>query len=693
MIKPFTIPSEKSDTEGYIKPFTIPSEKPNAEGYIKPFTVGCDHVQTKEQESQVDNDEKQIKTEKEDYKEVKPIPVQGQMIRPLDYIPEDVAKMANQMSMGDRKLSRILAEGIYQYVAEGGDIQQLGSRVKENKKPEGFNFQLELMKRIYRIYDSSNGEICDRFYGIKITVYKANGKSIDFEPEIESDKVKDYGWLKKETDSLAKLPRTKDDKEVLDNMIQECIESEYAKPEWIYNRAGWRNITGRGWRYVFHEGIVGNQGTQIHTGGGFYTLMLQGDKIGTREVFRAAMMAGDICKNERTSKNLLLFMHMGLLTTLFQLAGHDIDFSFMIVGPTNCRKTSLVTAIAKVFDRDRLKADAEFATATSAGIEQTLGMYKDATVIIDDYKAGANLTQQREMNRKLDELIRFYGDRVEKKRMLIFTHNGERIYFPIGGNCVITGEFAPEAIESSMTRLFLTEVNINDVDNIQLRRYQEERWIIPTHVYDFLQWVTGRFETCVQYIAENYSGYRDRKHYSVGRFSNMYAAFMITADLISMYALERGFWNSEDQGRFLQAVQTGLEIELDIMEERFRQRDKATQVLRVFKEALDSNQITPVQLNRDSCGRGEELYEDSRCYYVTTRFLRMVIKQYGTAYSDTQRIINNEDLIAVLDRKEALEVVEKDGKRIRSRKLPIQRGNTKRYLYLKKESLEHLDEE
>ena len=676
-----------------IKPFTVHIEKSNTEDFIKPFTVGGDHVQVKEQEPQTGNNEKQTKTEKKELKEVKPIPVQVQMVRPLDYIPEDVAKIAEQISMGDRKLSRILAEGMHQYMAEGGDMQQLIRRAKENKKPEGFNFQLELKKMISRIFDSSEGEIRDSYYGIEITVYKANGKAKSFYTEIESDKVKEYGWLKRATHSLAMLPRTKDDKETLDNMIQECIESEDAKPEWIYNRAGWRNITGSGWRYIFRDGMVGNQGSQIHTGSGFYTLTLRSDKIGDQEVFQAAMMAADICENKRTSMNLLLFMHMGLLTTLFQQAGYDIDFSFMIVGPTNCRKTSLVTAIAKVFDRDRLKADAEFATATSAGIEQTLGLYKDATVIIDDYKAGANLTQQREMNRKLDELIRFYGDRVEKKRMLIFTHNGERIYFPIGGNCVITGEFAPEAIESSMTRLFLTEVNKNDVDNIKLRRYQEERWIIPTHAYDFVQWVTGRFETCVQYISENYSSYRDQKHYSVGRFSNMYAAFMITADLISMYALERGFWNSEDQGRFFQAVQTGLEIELDIMEERFRQRDKATQVLRVCKEALDSKQITPVQLNRDSCGRGEELYEDSRCYYVTTRFLRMVIKQYGTAYSDTQRIINNEDLIAVLDRKEALEVVEKDGKRIRSRKLPIQRGNTKRYLYLKKESLEHLDEE
>lgn len=357
------------------------------------------------------------------------------------------------------------------------------------------------------------------------------------------------------------------------------------------------------------------------------------------------------------------------------------------------QKDQPVTAIAKIFDRSKLKADAEFATATSAGIEQTLGLYKDATVIIDDYKAGANLTQQREMNRKLDELIRFYGDRIEKKRMLAFVHNSERIYFPIGGNCVITGEFAPEAIESSMTRIFLTEVNKDDVDNEKLRRYQEERWIIPTHVYDFLQWVTERFEACVQYISEKYSAYRDQKHYIVGRFNNMYAAFMLTADLVGMYALECGFWNREDQRGVLQDVQTGLEIELDIMEERFRQRDKATQVLRVFKEALERNQITPVQLNRDSCMRGEELYEDARCYYVTTKYLRLIVKQYGAAYSDTQRVINNEDLIAVLDRKEALDVIEKDGKRIRSRKLPIQRGNTKRYLYLIKEILGHLEEE
>lgn len=673
-----------------MKPFTVNIEKPVVEDFVKPFTIDCDYVQTKEQELQTGNAEKQTK---EEARGIMPVSPQVQMLRPFNYVSADVAKIAEAMSADDRKLSMYLAEAVNKYVAEGGDVQQLIRRAKENKKTQGFNFVMELKKMISYIFDSSEGEIREVYYGIEINVYKANGKTKSFYTEIESDKVKDYGWMKKATHSLAMLPRTKDDREILDNMIQECIESEYAKFEWIYNRAGWRNIAGKGWRYVFQDGIVGEQGSSVHTGATFYTMEVRKDKLRSPEVFHKVMESGNVCQNGRTSRNLLLFMHTGLLTTLFQLAGHEIDFSFMIVGPTNCRKTSLVTAIAKVFDRDRLKADAEFATATSAGIEQTLGLYKDATVIIDDYKAGANLTQQREMNRKLDELIRFYGDRVEKKRMLAFMHNSEKIFFPIGGNCVITGEFAPEAIESSMTRLFLTEVNKNDVDNKKLGRYQGERWLIPTHAYDFLQWVTGRFDICVQYIADRYSGYRDAKNYVVGRFNNMYATFMVTADLVSSYALERGFWNREEQRGFLQTVQSGLEIELDIMEERFRQRDKATQVLRVFKEALESNLVSPVQLNRDSCGRGEELYEDDKCYYVTTKYLRTIVKQYGASYSDTQRVINNEDLIAVLDRKEALEVIEKDGKRIRSRKLPIQRGNTKRYLYVKKEILEHLEEE
>ena len=676
--------------EKRVKPFVINLEKP--------FVIDREYVKRKEKQDREQKGELIPSNRIEEKEEASETMLKASslkpLIRPFEIIPPEQVKIAHTMALDDKELERYLAGAINQYVAAGGNMKELLKVEPNTSKEVGtFNYELELKKRVFRFFEAVEGEIRELSYGIAVTIFQANGKRVPFYAEIESDKIKEASWLKRATHSLARLPKDKEEREMFENVIQQCIESEGDGEELIYQRAGWYNIPGKGWRYVFHDGIIGEWGVAVHTGTAHYKMEVQEDRLGNKEVFQIMMKAGEICRNVRTSKNLLLFAHAGVLTTLFNLAGHEINFSFMIVGPTNCRKTSLVTAIAKVFDRNRLKADAEFATATSAGIEQTLGRYRDATVIIDDYKAGANLTQQREMNRKLDEVLRFYGDRVEKKRMLAFTPKSEKMFFPIGGNCVITGEFAPEAIESSMTRIFLTEVNKDDVNNEKLRVFQEERWIVPTHFYDFLCWVTKRFDICTRYIVERYPSYRDEKRYIVGRFSDMYATFMVTADLLCMYAQELGFWNEEEQRGFSNTVRVGLEIELEIMEERFRKRDKATQVLLVLKKALEKQLITPTQLNQDSCSRAEDFYEDDQMYYISAQYLRKIIHDFGGEYSDTQRIINSEDMIAVLERKNALEIIEKDGRRIRSRKLPIQRGNARRYLYVKKEIIDQIDDE
>lgn len=667
-----------------IRPFTVPNSSKDKDGMISPFTIDYKYAAYKEQERE--------KHKKENAPETKNTQISDPTLtRPFDYVCGDCVKIAEEMFPNNRDVAQCVAMALDQYVKEGGNQKNiLGMNI--HTIPGNLNFTLQLLRRVSYIYDASDGEVTEMFYSIGVTVHKANGIPQTFTAEVASDKVKDTAWLKKATNSLATLPRTKDDREVLDNMIQECIEEE-AERELIYQRAGWRNVPGKGWRYVFSQGIVGEGNSSIHADKNLYRLLIKKEMLGTREVFIAAMEMADICRNQRTSMNLLIFMHMGLLTTLFDLASHAIDFSFMIIGPTNCRKTSMTTAVTKVFDREKLRADAEFATATSAGIEQTLGLYKDATVIVDDYKAGANLTQQREMNRKLDEVIRFYGDRVEKKRMLAFCHDQKKYFFPIGGNCVITGEFAPDAIESSMTRMFVTEIMQKDVDNKKLQRYQDNRWILPCHVYDFLHWVTDRFEACVAYISEKYPAHRNEKDCIVGRYSGMYATFMVTAEIIVWYAVERRYWSEQDAEEFLRKVTVGLITELELMEDRFRQRDKGTQILRILRELLRDNLIKPMTLNLESCKRLEEFYEDDERYFITTKYLRNLISDYGRDFPDTQMIVNTEEMISVLDRKGALDVIEKDGKRIRSRKLPIQRGNTKRYIYIKKESLNHLDEE
>lgn len=56
-------------------------------------------------------------------------------------------------------------------------------------------------------------------------------------------------------------------------------------------------------------------------------------------------------------------------------------------------------------------------------------------------------------------------------------------------------------------------------------------------------------------------------------------------------------------------------------------------------------------------------------------------------------IYSDDELFMLLENLDVLEVEERNGRRNRSRKLPIQRGNALRYLYIKKERMQQLMEE
>ena len=51
-------------------------------------------------------------------------------------------------------------------------------------------------------------------------------------------------------------------------------------------------------------------------------------------------------------------------------------------------------------------------------------------------------------------------------------------------------------------------------------------------------------------------------------------------------------------------------------------------------------------------------------------------------------LVSADEMISALERLEAIDIaVKADGRRERSRKLPIQRGNTMRYLYIRKNKM------
>ena len=442
---------------------------------------------------------------------------------------------------------------------------------------------------------------------------------------------------------------------------------------------------------MYEKGYIGGTNEFVHAPQKRYALDLNPACLGKKDNFQNAMLMCDICRTGRASTALVLFVHTTLLTELFEQAGEPLNFTFGVLGVTNSRKTSLVTAIAKIFDRSRLIADAEFATATDCGIEKTLSLYKDAPILIDDFKPGANRAQQSVLNAKLDNLLRLYGNRVTKKRMTDFMADGDKKYFPIGGGCVITLEVL-DAVLSSVSRLFVTEIGAEEVMNERLRFFQENRWILPNHVFDFIAWITPNFEKVVGFIQSNFQQERCKHKFAFPRYSEMFATLVTTAKIIGFYASARGFWSESESSLWVSKCEDCIASELHIMGRKWRGCDKGMLAITAFLEALRTGKMERHILNEQNCSARLMLYEDETRFFVRSKFLRAIVNDYCKLFGESQQLVNDNELIGLLERKKVLEILVKNGIQESSRKLPIQKGNTLRYLYIVKSELQKYEE-
>lgn len=554
------------------------------------------------------------------------------------------------------------------------------------------NFDVELLKRIRKIQVTSEGEKPHDFYSMKVAVYKYNRTAVTFLAVIKSEEAKDFCWVKKATHSLAQIPHSKEEKKEFEDKIQHAIETENVPLEIIYPVAGWRNVPGYGPRYVYQGGMIGeNKNMLVHTASDKYTLDLN-KEVPPATVFEKAIGMLRICPVAAASWVLWLFLHVSILCTLYEEAGHPLNFLMGVNGITNSRKTSLALAITKLFDRDHMVADAEFATATAGGIEKVHGLYKDAVVIIDDFKPGIDRHEQRQLTAKLDTLARFNGNRVEKKRMMDFFSNADEKFFPIYGGCVMTMEHV-EGVTSSLSRMFLTNIEIDSVDNERLAYYQKEKWILPTHIYHYLEWVTNHYENVIKYIKKRFPELRLEHEFEFGRYDEMYATLMLSVELLIEYARANGFWTETEYQWFHSESEAILCNELRMMGKDVMARDKSAIVVKALTDALLTGKIVSMHLTRVTVTEKAECYNNDAYIFIRADYLKKKVNDYCRENYETCLIMSDNELFSLLEKLNLLEVLETEKGRERSRKLPIQTNNPWRYIYLKKAEINKLLEE
>ena len=688
LIKPFTI--EAGSPGDLTKPFTCEIPKQNPESGTLPEADTAKEKSAQNPQPEADEEQEKIILNPQAYCKSPDKPGHQVVVHGSDALADCLADKAKEIiaNIGDAELlKRYLCAALASYKKDTGHDLNLKNYLKEAQNSSSLNFKLSLMRKEIVVTDTENGEESDLFYIMKVTVCKRNGFSKSYDARVAGKDVKSVEWLKRATNSIAMIPKEKDEKIEFMEMVQDCIEREDAPVEIVYPNAGWRQVPNVGWRYVYAGGVIGADNPWTHTGKE-YTLLLNGPAIGTGELFKLAMSMGEVTKNS-VALDTMIFTHATVLSTLFKTAGFPINFVFGIVGVTNSRKTSLVLALAKIFGRKNLVADAEFATATNCGIEKVLGTYHDAPVIVDDFKPGATPMQQKALDSKLDELLRFYGNRVTKKRMTDFMPAGSKKYFPISGGCIITMEIV-NGVQSSLSRMFLVELKDDDVINPRLKTYQTERWILPSHIYDFVAWVTPRFDAVVKYIGRSVEDIRAERRFALARHNEMYSVMLTTCKILCQYAAEKGFWTREQCQQFFAQATGCFMADIRMMEARFKALDKGLLAIQALGNALKSGKLSPLALTHESCQRQAESYQDDTYVYIKTNRLSRLIHEYCLANYIPDPIVNNEELLSLLERLKVLDILEGPNGRERSRKLPIQRGNAMRYLYLSKTKMAEL---
>ena len=201
---------------------------------------------------------------------------------------------------------------------------------------------------------------------------------------------------------------------------------------------------------------------------------------------------------------MLTFSLMGVLYQPFREAGFAPRFVLFLNGRTGSMKTTVGKILFAQLCEDVFRDEPRrFDTDTAVSLERAIVTSgRDTVTLIDDFAPAKTETKRREMQDKLEMIIRMVGDGSSRSRSNVRLEDkrGEGVH----GMVALTGELMGKGVSSNLRCLYCRlERDLVNVDDVTW--FQENPYAYTTFLAAFAEYVGQRYDEIKNYIKRQFS--------------------------------------------------------------------------------------------------------------------------------------------------------------------------------------------
>jgi len=443
--------------------------------------------------------------------------------------------------------------------------------------------------------------------------------------------------------------------------IQAMSNLNGSRPRRIYRHTGWREIDGER-VFLGGAGAIGRPDVQVELQGddlSGYHLPIEPGDVDALEAIRTSISFLEVSSHEVTY-SLWAAMYLAPLAEELKPA-----FSLWLLGRTGAFK-SVLTALAGChfgnFTHTELPAN-WYATANF--LEKSACLLKDHPLIIDDSPPGVTTAAARDLETKVERVIRSQGNKSGRGRLQSDT--GFRSSYVPRGIIVTSGEQLI-ASESAGARLLVVPVEESATDPDVLTWAQAEAGLYKYAMADYCTWLQRGWDRLMPPMHEEWEDLRHEamEHGIHRRLPAVVASMTVAFRTAMAWAVERGAIEpSAAEKRSEEAWQLFLRL-ADQQGARVNEQRAATRFLDALSTLLTQQRVHLVDracvepyVRRENC--------EFIGWYDSTRLYLMPDAAYKEVFTFCQKggqplQFKPSAIWADLARLELIETREKDGK-------------------------------